>query len=128
MLDQSGVQLGNYRPDGEYISEFSSTRWLDDSEEARFVSVDEGRVFVFDSNGQRIARLPAPSCHRLGDVVGVPVHLAGEGGSFYATVIEYGLFHRSVVTLHEVGGELAFQEILEGSCDAISAIPALGGE
>ena len=92
--NHSGVQLGSYRPDGEYISRFSPTLWWDGSEEARFVSVDEGRIFVFNSDGQRIARLAAPALHRLGDVVGVPVRLAGDA-AFYASVVQHNLFDRS---------------------------------
>ncbi|MGD0920136.1 MAG: hypothetical protein ABSA70_00050 [Terriglobia bacterium] len=124
--DARGEVIARHRPDF-YVSHFSLTRWGDELQAGHFVSVGDGYILVYDLNGQQTQRLDAPGCDRLGDAVGTPVRFAA-GGTHYATLVDYSLWNRALLLVHDPTGRLIYEEVLPERCAALGTISAGDGE
>lgn len=117
-----GEVVARYRPT-DYISDFSATRWGSEAPGKHLVACDEAGIHVFGVDGQRVARLKAPSIKRLGgSCQGAEVRFLPRA-AHYATLQNYPLWKRSVLYLHDSEGKLAYHEVLEENCGGLAATP-----
>jgi hypothetical protein len=122
-----GEELVHCRPNSEYLSDFELTRWGDETFPRHFVAPQDGCIIVFDQDGVLTAKLKTPGSARLGDARATPVHFEGSG-SFFATLVAHQMWDRSVLYLHDPGGNLAYREVFAGFCGAVESLPIGGKE
>jgi hypothetical protein len=127
ICNPEGEELIHCRPDAEYISDFELTRWGGESAPRHFVAPRDGSIIVFDQDGILTAKLNAPESVYLGDARATPVRFK-DSSIFFATLILYRLWGRSVLYMHDARGNLVYKEIFGGPCLALEALPIGGTE
>ncbi len=120
--DATGTPLASCRPDSEYISQFEPTRWGDDSAPGHFVAMRNGYVLVFDRDGLPTARLSTPNSSGDGHACATPVRF-GDSAVYFATLVRYTRWNRSVLYLHNGGGNLVYKEVFLNICAAVATVP-----
>jgi hypothetical protein len=105
-----------------YVGHFSLTRWADDAYPRHILALDDGAIHLFDRQGNPTTRLEASGVERLGDAFGTTVRFSGRE-AFYATIIAYPLWDRSLFFIHGLKGQLLFKEVIPSECSAILALP-----
>ncbi len=110
------------RSPGGYFSEFSLCRWpsKDGREHALFAEGDT--VWLFDSNGRAAAQFDAPGCGDRGHARGVPARIWPDRDEYFAVLLSYRLWGRSVLYVYDPAGALVYQEVLPQACTSIAAL------
>ena len=130
----SGEVIAHYLPD-HYVSHFALTRWGSELQASHILipTKESGDgcckpvLLVLDAEGKTIAHLDAP----LGDLMhrtkGTPVRYT-KNAEYYAVLQDRGALERSMLSLYDNEGQIAYQEILGDSCLSIAALPGKLGD
>lgn len=118
--DNQGKIISKHKPE-PYFSHFSLIRWPDANGPERLLQVGENAIWILDTNTKVLAKFSASNSGDLGE--GKAVLIENGNNHKLATIVDYENWHRSILYLHDVSGELLYQEILPESCPAIAKPP-----
>ncbi len=119
--DKDGKIISKTKPK-PYFSHFSLIRWPDTSAPERLLLVEDNTIWIFDASANVLAKFVAPDSGSLGEGKGIIISGDGEK-RVLATIVDYENWHRSILYLHDLSGNLLYQEILPESCPAITTFP-----
>ena len=130
----SGEVIARYLP-GYYVSHFALTRWGGELEASHILipTKEAGNgcckpvLLVLDAKGATIAHLDAPLSDLMHGAKGTPVHYA-KNVEYYAVLQTRRALERSVLSLYDNEGQIAYQEILGESCLGIATLPGKLGD
>jgi hypothetical protein len=119
----AGDVLRTCRP-ARYVANFALTRWANEPKPRHLIVPGPGVVAVLDLNCQPTAQLDAPGLGHLAaaSLVGTPVSFS-PGVRYYASLINYRVWGRSLLYLNDEAGKIAYQEIIDRSCAALCTMP-----
>jgi hypothetical protein len=120
--DKQGKILSRIKPE-PYFSDFSLIRYPDATSPERLLLVEDDTVWIFDSGANVLAKFPAPNSGSLGKGKGALIAI-NNGKYALATIANYENWHRSIIYLHDLSGNILYQEILPESCPTIAVLPA----
>jgi hypothetical protein len=126
--DANGEILTQYLP-GHYVSDFSLTRWGDESQPTHILvpttendaSCCRNELLVLDAEGNRVAGFDAAGDQWIHQTSGSPVRGANKV-PFYA-VLQSGTLPRSLLSIYDSDAKIEYQEILGERCLAIAMAP-----
>lgn len=76
----------------------------------------------FDFDGKVVAQFNAPKCGTLGHARGIPVKLKTDQPEYFAVIVEFSNWKRSILYVYNQSGALVYQEILTEPCASIAAV------
>jgi hypothetical protein len=121
LRDATGTVLGRYQPE-IYLGDFSLTAWKDDPLQDKLIAAKRGYFYVFALDGKTVARLSAAEVVTdTAGAKGVPIHLSKDG-SYYAALVRYPLWDRSVLYIYDEQDRPVYSEIFAQNCAALSSI------
>lgn len=132
--DASGEVIAHYLSN-HYVSHFALTRWGNELQPSHIlVPTKESGVecckhvfLVLDEEGRIVAHLDAPLGDLMRETKGTPVHYAKN--IEYYSVLQSGKFvKRSMLSLYDHEGKIAYQEILGDDCIGIATLPGELGD
>ena len=125
--DGSGAVTLTCRPAG-YVSSFGLIRWAGEPQPGHLILTGKDALLLFDLNGHQTARLEAPGreINTPESISGTPVCFSSRR-CFQATLMDYDLWDRSVLYLHDQTGKLSFREVFDRRCGAVGTMPAAPG-
>ncbi len=122
--DANGSMLARYTPE-LYLATFSLSAWKDDPRVSKLVAADQNFIYVLNTEGRVLARLPAPGNAGIADPKGTPVKFS-DNHSYYVGLLRHSLWTRSLLYIYDDKDELVYNEILDQDCDSLHAIPTSG--
>jgi hypothetical protein len=127
MRNGGGEVLARYRP-ARFVSDFALARWGNDARPRHLILAGEGVVLVLDLDGRQTAQLEAPGLHPkyFGFAASTPVCFSAVH-CYFATLVDYASWDRSVLYLNDPAGKIAYREVFEQRCGAVGTIPAAPG-
>ena len=78
-------------------------------------------MWIFDEKATPLAEFSAPFSGDLGDAKGVLFKI--DKKTFLATIVNYENWHRSILYVHNLSGQLVYHEILSEACPTIAFLP-----
>ena len=108
---------------GHYSSSFSITRWPTESDKECVLATKKNGIFLSNFQRKKIKKFKAPLCDRMNDGWGTPVRLRSDQPEYFAAMVEFRRWNRSIFYLYDPKGKLIYQEILPDAACAIAAIP-----
>lgn len=120
--DQWGKVLARYRPE-VYLAHFSRTAWGEDPSRNKLIASDGDSTYVLTTTGKTLAKLPASDAVAVqAQASGTPVQLE-KGKVYYASLLRYELWDRSVLYVYSPANKLVYEEINDQDCGALYALP-----
>ncbi len=128
VCNRAGEVIAHYLP-GYYVSHFSLTRWGDELQPTHIlVPTKQNKegccknvLLVLGAEGNSVASLDAPEGDWIHRANGAPVQQKNNA-ALYA-VLQTGTLPRSLLSIYNSEGKIAYQEILGDRCLAINTIP-----
>jgi hypothetical protein len=118
--DINGKIISKHKPK-LYFSHFSLIRWPNEKSPERFLFAGLNKIWIFDEKANPLAEFDAPFSGDLGEARGVPFKI--DKKPFLATIVDYENWHRSLLYVHTLSGQLIYQEVLSESCSSIAFLP-----
>jgi hypothetical protein len=106
-----------------YFSGFSLCKWPTKSDREYALLSEDDTIWVFDFDARVVAQFKAPDCGTLGRARGTPVKIKSEESEYFAVIVEFGRWEKSILYVYSPSGELLYQEILPEACASIAAVP-----
>jgi|GEM_PF-1082837 len=106
-----------------YFSDFSLVKWPSKRDKEYVLFSENDIIWLLDFNGKDIAKFDAPKCGNLGHARGVPIKIKSDQPEYFAVVVEFRHWERSILYIYNTSKVLVYQEILPDACSAITAIP-----
>lgn len=76
---------------------------------------------ILDANAKILAKFSAPNSGDLGE--GKAVLIVNGSDRALATIVDFDNWQRSILYLHDLSGDLLYQEIIPESCPSIAVAP-----
>lgn len=105
-----------------YFSDFSLTTWPTKNSRKYALLAEDNTIWVFDFNGKAIAQYNAPLSGSLGHARGIPTKINSDKPEFFAVVVEYSNWNKSLLYIYGQDNSLVYQEILPEACASIASI------
>ncbi len=125
--DQQGKIISQAAPPA-YFSDFSLCKWPTKSDREFALLSENDTIWVFGFDGKVEAQFTAPHCGSLGHARGVPVKIKSNIAEYFAVVVAFERWKKSILYVYNSSGELLYQEILPETCAAISAAALDGSD
>ena len=119
--DATGAVVSQGQPPG-YLAHFSICRWPTAKDQQHALLAGDGTIWVLQFDGSVAKRLDAPQASTLSTARGVPVVLAPDGSTYFATAVAALPSQASVLYVHDKAGSLVYQEVLAEPCASIAAV------
>jgi len=119
--DATGAVVGQGQPPG-YFAHFSICRWPTAKDQQYALLAGDGAIWVLRFDGSVAKKLDAPQASTLSIARGVPVVLAPDGSTYFATAVAALPSQASVLYVHDKAGNLVYQEALAEPCASIAAV------
>jgi hypothetical protein len=132
--EASGEVIAHYLPN-YYVSDFALTRWGAESQPSHIlVPTNESAdqcckpvLLVLDAQGRIVAHLDASLGDLMQEAKGTPVSYP-RNVEYYAVLQSKKSLKRSVLSLYNHEGQIAYQEVLGDYCLGITALPGELGD
>jgi hypothetical protein len=121
VLDAAGKTVKQGKP-APYFSDFSLCRWPGKQDREYALLAEDDTIWLFDFDGNSVHKVSAPECGTLGHARGVPVKLKGMEPEYFAVVVEFSRWQRSILYVFAPDGKLVYQEVLPEACGSIAAM------
>jgi len=121
--DAQGNVVNQSRPPA-YFSGFSLCNWPGKQDPQHAVLSESGTIWVLGFDGKSVAQLGAPDCGTLGHARGVPVKLRADHDEYFAVLVEFRNWERSILYLYDPDQKLVYQEVLPEACACLAAAPS----
>ncbi len=105
-----------------YLSDFSISSWPGSNDSKYIISCDEVGIWIINFSGETVIQLKAPRCEDLGFARGLPVKLMNDQPEYFAVIVAYKNWERSILYLYNITNDLVYQEILPEVCNSIAAV------
>ncbi|MFN0315186.1 MAG: FG-GAP repeat domain-containing protein [Burkholderiales bacterium] len=112
---------------GPYFSFFSLARWPDKKSAQYALFAEDNVIWLFDFFGKSVAQFAAPASGSLGDARGVPFRIRIDHPEYFASVVAFANWDKSVLYVHGPTKNLVYQEIIPEECPSITSIPSETG-
>ena len=119
--DTKGKIIRRSKP-APYFSDFSLTTWPTKNSKIYALLAEDDTIWVFDFDGKTIAQYNAPLSGSLGHARGVPIKFSSVKPEFFAVVVEYSNWEKSLLYIYGQDNSLVYQEILPEACASIASI------
>ncbi len=119
--DRNGNILSQART-APYFSSFSLCRWPTKTDRKYALLAEDETIWLFDFGGKSVAQFQAPECGKLGHARGVPVKLKSSEREYFAVIVEFRNWERSILYVYDANGALIYHEILAETCGSIAAM------
>ncbi len=120
--DVNGKVVSKNKPK-PYFSDFSLIRWPKEHSPELLLLVEDNSLWIFNAKATQTVKFPAPDSGSLGEGKGVIIAINRENSAL-ATIVNYEIWHRSIIYLHDLTGSLLYEEVLPESCSCITKPPA----
>ncbi|MCK4423106.1 MAG: hypothetical protein KAV18_03465 [Candidatus Omnitrophica bacterium] len=119
--DSQGEIISRANPP-PYFSSFSICRWPGKRDREYALLSEDGMIWIFDFDGTIAAQFDAPECGSLGDARGIPVRIVSGQAEYFAVIVDFGHWERSILYIYNPAGVLVYQEVLSKASTAIAAL------
>ncbi len=119
--DREGNIISQAKP-SPYFSHFSLCRWPNKKSREYALLSENDIIWIFDFDGKVVAQFNAPKCGTLGHARGIPVKLKTDQPEYFAVIVEFSNWKRSILYVYNESGTLVYQEIFTESCASIAAV------
>lgn len=119
--DKHGKIISQRKP-APYISNFSLCKWPSKKSREYALLSENDTIWLFDFDGKVAAQFKAPKCGTLGHARGLPVKIKSNESEYFAVVVEFNIWDKSIIYVYNPAGTLVYQEILPETCASITAI------
>ncbi len=128
LRDETGrILMKHGRRDWPWVSDFALTRWGNEPNADKIVIPDDGRIHVYRATGAKVAILDAPGLSQYGKLHMTPLKILASS-TYYASVLDYAIWDRAALIIHDEKGGVVYEEIMADSCVAVAALPGAKGE
>lgn len=118
--DRHGKVINKTKP-SPYVSFFSLAKWPNNKDREYILLSRNNRIWLLDFNGSIIARLDAPKAGTLGHARGIPVKFKSDQPDYFAVIVEFSLWDRSILYIYNLNKQIVYQEIIPKACASITA-------
>ena len=119
--DNQGKIISRAKP-SPYFSHFSICRWPSKRDREYALLSENDTIWIFDFDGKTVTQFNAPKCGTSGDARGVPIKIMRDQPEYFAVVVGFNNWKRSILYIYSPPGVLEYQEILPEASAAIAAI------
>lgn len=120
--DNHGRIISQVKP-SPYFSHFSICRWPGKKDRKYALLSENDTIWILDFDGKIAMQFNAPKSGTLGHARGVPIKIAYDQPEYFAVIVEFSNWDRSILYIYSPSGVLKYQEILPEASAAIAAIP-----
>jgi hypothetical protein len=124
--DASGNILRSSKPT-PYFSHFSICKWPDKTSRSYAFITYNDLCWILDYDGTTVAQLNAPYCGTLGSAKATPVKLVKNQPEYFAVLVDFKQWNRSILYLYGHNKNLVYEEVLDGPNCSIAALPDKNG-
>lgn len=125
--DGQGKIISQAKPN-PYFSDFSPCRWPDKRGREYALLSEDDTIWIFDFDGSTTSQFNAPKCGTLGHARGTPVKLKSSESEYFAVIVEFQQWKRSILYIYNPTGTLIYQEILPEACESIAVVSSRSSE
>jgi uncharacterized protein YodC (DUF2158 family) len=119
--DWQGAVISQAQPPA-YFSGFSLCRWPDRKGKEHPLFAENNTIWILDFAGRPVAQFTAPNCGTLGHARGTTVRLKKDEPEYFAAVVEFKQWARSLLYVYDSAQTLVYQEVLPESSPSIAAV------
>jgi hypothetical protein len=120
--NRQGDIISRHKPT-PYFAHFSLVAWPGRTSKKRILVSEAKSIWLLDFDGKQIAKYDAPHCHSLGNTRGTLVRLKRNEAEYFAVIVEYPHWNRSILFVYDPSKELVYQENIPDTCASIAALP-----
>jgi len=111
-----------------YFSSFSLSRWPTKKSQQYALLAEKDIIWLFDFFGKSVTQFDAPTGGTHGDAKGVATTIRRDQPEYFAVVVEYSHWNKSILYVYESNSKLVYQEIIPETCSSIASLSFDSGE
>ena len=119
--DKDGKIIHKAKP-APYFSSFSLCRWPNKESPQYALLAENDIIWAFDFFGKSVAHFDAPICGTQGHARGVPTKFQSDRPEYFAVVVEFRNWGKSILYVYGPDKKLVYQEIIPEACQAIASL------
>lgn len=119
--DTDGKIIHKAKP-GPYFSHFSLCRWPTKKAHQYALLAENDIIWLFDFFGKSVAQFDAPISGTLGRARGTPTKIQNDHPEYFAAVVEFSNWNRSILYVYGSDKKLIYQEIIPEACASITSL------
>lgn len=119
--DKDGRIIHKAKP-APYFSSFSLCRWPNKESPQYALIAENDIIWVFDLFGNSVVHFDAPISGTLGHARGVPTKIQSDRSEYFAVVVEFRNWNRSILYVYGSDKKLVYQEIIPEACQSIASL------
>jgi hypothetical protein len=119
--DKDGKILHKAKP-APYFSTFSLCRWPTKKARQYALLAENDTIWLFDFFGKSVFQFDAPLAGKLGNARGVPTRIQNKQSEYFAVVVEFSNWNRSILYVYAPDKKLVYQEIIPEACASIASL------
>ena len=119
--DKEGKVIHKAKP-GPYFSHFSLCRWPTKKAPQYALLAENDIIWLFDFFGKSVAQFDAPISGTLGHARGTPTKIQNDHPEYFAAVVEFSNWNRSILYVYGSDKKLVYQEIIPEACASITSL------
>jgi len=118
--DKDGKIIHRAKP-APYFSSFSLGRWPTKKAEQYALLAENDIIWLFDFFGKLVVQFDAPISGTLGHARGVPTKIQSNQPEYFAVVVEFSNWKKSILYVYGSDKKLVYQEIIPEACASIAS-------
>jgi hypothetical protein len=119
--DKDGEIISKSKPE-PYFSHFSLCRWPNKSAQQFALLAYNNNIWVLDFSGKTAARLDTTIPVSYGHARGVPVKFKSDHPEYFAVLVDFHTWKKSVLYVYGADKKPVYQEIIPEACASIAAL------
>jgi hypothetical protein len=119
--DTEGKVIERSKPD-IYFSDFSLSSWPKKNSRKYALIAENDTIWLFDFYGKIVAQFNAPISGSLGDARGVSTKIVSDQPEYFAVIVEFSTWDKSVLYIYGSDKILVYQEIIPEACASLASI------
>lgn len=127
LRDATGKILMKHRLTWPHVANFALTRWGNEAKADKIVIPDDEKIHIYRATGTKIATQDAPGLSRFANIHGTPLKISASS-TYYASVLDYSIWDRAALIIHDETGRVVYQEVMADTCVAAAPLPGAKGE
>ncbi len=119
--DRQGKIISQAKP-APYFSDFSICRWPSKKDRKYALLAEDDTIWILDFDGKAAAQFDAPMAGTLGEARGVPIKIESDKPEYFAVIVEFGHWEKSILYIYSPDNVLVYQEIIPEACASIASL------
>jgi len=111
-----------------YFSQFSLCSFPKRGGKEVLVASSDGFIWLINADASVVQKFPVPIDEQFADVKAIPVAFNGKHKEYFASVVSWRLWDRSVLYVHDAAGELVYAEAFPGTYPALTVVAGHDGK